>query len=478
MARSLLDAGIVNNPGPRPGNGRLMQNNGTIQLGAGLAVFLALAAAQPVLAAVQATDDVVLPAWSSSMVLGRFGYPAGDSRLQDRQLDAYVREALAANPRLETAWSEVEALEASANLSSALPDPRLAVTGYIRQVETRVGPQNWSFSLTQSFPWFGTLGLREEAADERTRAARAAFDGIALEIITAVKTAYYELVYREQAQHLTEQHIALVQQWEEAARARYASGQGSYADLVKVQVELGMLGDTLAGLRDRRRPLSADLNALLDRRDDVEIKTLVLPPAVPLSLGPGQLTARLLADNPQLMAWDHRGREYLAAGELAGKQGYPGFFVGLNYILTGEARMPGVAGSGTDALMATVGMTLPIWRGKYEAAGQEAASRYQAAAFARRERANALGAELQTYLFRYREAARKLELYGTTLVAMGRQSLQAVQSAFESGSSGFLDLVDARRMLLEFELSAARAAIDLRINQAEIERLVAGPLQP
>ena len=44
-------------------------------------------------------------------------------------------------------------------------------------VETRVGPQQRVFSLSQSFPWFGTLGLKESAAAARAEAAAQEYPG-------------------------------------------------------------------------------------------------------------------------------------------------------------------------------------------------------------------------------------------------------------------------------------------------------------
>jgi outer membrane protein TolC len=79
-------------------------------------------------------------------------------------------------------------------------------------------------------------------------------------------------------------------------------------------------------------------------------------------------------------------------------------------------------------------------------------------------------------LFGYRDALRKMDLYGDALVPKGRQSLGASLAAYETGKTGFLDLVDAERLLLEFQLSHARAAADLMIQLAEIEMLVGGPV--
>ena len=56
-------------------------------------------------------------------------------------------------------------------------------------------------------------------------------------------------------------------------------------------------------------------------------------------------------------------------------------------------------------------------------------------------------------------------------------TLAAARSTYEAGEASFLALIDAERVLLEFELAGRRAASDLMISLAEIERLVAGPIR-
>ena len=54
--------------------------------------------------------------------------------------------------------------------------------------------------------------------------------------------------------------------------------------------------------------------------------------------------------------------------------------------------------------------------------------------------------------------------------------LGATRSAYEAGDSSFLDLVDAQRLVLEFELSQARSRFNMLIQESVIEELIAGPI--
>ena len=416
----------------------------------------------------------------NSPVIQRFGYSLDftEDALNGRDVESTIEYALKNNQKLQAAFTNYRAVNETVEQVSSLPDLRLGYVEYFKPVETRVGPQRRSVSISQSFPWFGTLGQGGEINREKALAARANFDNVILEVVAATKTAYHEFAYLAKAIEVTGEHVRLLTQWEDVARARYSSGSGQYADVIKSQVELGVLLDRFAELEDQRRPLASDLNALLNRAPTtpVEVESDSAP-GIP-EFDPAELTARMLADNPLLQAWDHQAQASLNAEKFAGKQGYPRFSLGLNYIFTGEARSAGVPDSGTDAFMASFGLSLPLWRGKYDSASREAVSRYHTALASRGENTNTLQAALERSLFRFRNAARKVELYRTTLIPKGRQSLGALRAAYEAGESRYLDLIDAERLLLEFELSKIRGGADVLIQEAAIERVVAGPLVP
>ena len=416
----------------------------------------------------------------NSPVIQRFGYPLDFSAdgLVGRDVESHVEYALKNNQKLQAAFNNYRAVNETVAKVSSLPDMQLGYVEYFKPVETRVGPQRRALSISQSFPWFGTLSRGGEVNREKALAARADFDVAILEVIAGTKTAYHEFAYLAKAIEVTGQHIRLLTQWEDVARARYSSGSGAYADVIKAQVELGVLLDRFAEMEDQRRPLAADLNSMLNRASTTPLD-IAHNPAIGIPLfDQTELTNRMLADNPSLLAWDHQAQSSLNAEKFAGKQGSPRFSLGLNYIFTDEARSAGVPDSGNDALMASFGLSLPIWRGKYDSASREAVSRYHTALASRGENTNTLQASLERALFRFRNAARKVELYRTTLIPKGRQSLGALRASYEAGESRFLDLVDAERLLLEFELSKIRGGADVLIQEAALERIVGGPLNP
>jgi len=255
------------------------------------------------------------------------------------------------------------------------------------------------------------------------------------------------------------------------ARARYRTDIARSAEVIRAQVELGKLDDRLRSLQDLRGPAVARLNAALNRPQEADLPDPNRPPQEPLAVTEQEILAGLAVTNPELGALDHEATKEEHRIDLARKQGFPDFTLGLTYIDTDEAVMPGASDSGKDPIAAMLSINLPIWREKYRAAEREAAARHLAVAAKKEERQNALEADIAMTMYKLRDAERKVDLYRDTLLPKARQSMNTTEAAFRAGSATLLDLLDAERILLEFELSGERAFADRGQSMAKLEAL-------
>ena len=412
----------------------------------------------------------------TAQLLRRFGWQASATLPDEAGLADYIGYALAHSPAVTSALASWQAAGEVGAQVSALPDPRFAWGEFLVPVETRLGPQQRVFSLSQTLPWFGTQSLRGKIASDHALAAEARLSGVVLKLLFRVRNAYYELAYLGEAARITDGHLALVEQWEAVARARYKTGAGNFADLLKAQIEAEQLSERLRELEDARGPAAVEFNAALGRPLAV---TMTWPQALPAeteAVAEDSLVTALLQRHPELLALqsEELGGEHAVA--LADKQKFPDLSLGLDYIVIGPAIDPTIPDSGQDAVVARLALNVPIWWGKYDAAEREAAGRRRALEAARQAAADNLRSDLARARFQYREAARNVELYGGTLMVRGRQALDAVRAAYQSGQAGYVELVEAQRTLLAFELTEARARADRLISLARIEALVAGPV--
>jgi outer membrane protein TolC len=389
-------------------------------------------------------------------------------------LNDFLAYAALNNPQLEAAFNRWKAALEMVSQARTLPDPRFNYGYFIQEVETRVGPQEQRVGLSQMFPWFGKLKLRSEAALGDANAMQQQYEAAKLRLFDEVKEAYYELYYVGRAVGVTTENVELLKLLEETARSKYESGTAEHGDVIKAQVELDKLRDRLRTLQDFKYPLVARLNATLNRPAEA-----VLPfptnnsPGV-LQPGTTQLLEQLKLSNPELKSLDFLAEQERAKIALAKKEFYPDVTLGVDYVDTGPARMAGVPDSGKDAVMAGFSINIPLWWGKYRAGVREAESRYAATQQDRQDRANRLSTDLRLALFKYQDAERKIALYRDALIPKADQNLKVIQRSFEAGKSDFLSLIDAERILLEFQLTYERAVADREQGLATVEKLIGG----
>jgi outer membrane protein TolC len=391
---------------------------------------------------------------------------------EDPALEDYLRYAALNNAGLESAFNSWKAeLERIPQVSS-LSDPKFTYKHFIEEVETRVGPQRQSVGISQTFPWFGKLKLRGEIAVESANIARQRYEAEKRRLFLRVKTAYYEYYYLGRAIGIVKAHLELVRGLEEAVRTRYKTAAASYPDMIRLQIELGKLEDRLSALSDMRKPRAASLNALLDRPVDSDLPMPDVLQEEKFEMPYEEAQALLRDNNPDLALLQYTVEKAAKAVDLARKSYYPDIMLGVDYIVTEEARMADVADSGKDPIVAMLTINLPIWRDKYRAEADEAERRYASAQEALAEMENKLAADLQLQLYSYRDAERKIDLYRNILLPKAMQSLTAAQQAFAAGEADFLDLIDALRTVLEFRLLYERSLTDRATGLANIEMLV------
>ena len=136
--------------------------------------------------------------------------------------------------------------------------------------------------------------------------------------------------------------------------------------------------------------------------------------------------------------------------------------------------MSGVPDSGKDAVVPQLGFSLPIWWGAYGAGVESATASQRASDEELRGRRLTLEAELDDALFGLRDAQRRQLLYRNDILPKARETLQSTTASYRSGRAALIDLIDAQRTLLEFDLALERARADAFIAAARVRALIGG----
>lgn len=412
--------------------------------------------------------DTTTVSWHTIMEARVPPSPAIDSTFV---LEDYLRLASERSPALRQAYYEWRAAEEKVGYAGSPPNPVLSYGRFLESVETRVGPQEWRLGLRQDYPWFGTLGARGDGAREAAKAARQKFESRRLRLFHEVKSAYSDLYYLGRELELTRENLQLLAFWESVARTRYEVGLEGHPDVMRAQVELGKLEDRLITLEDEVGPAGSRLRALLDLPADVIIPIPAVLEVEEIEVSRGGILRSIKSANPDLDYLRHVIGEAEAGVRLAGKSSYPNLSFGVDFIETGESVNLNVADSGKNAWAVGIGVELPIWFGKNRARKAEAEAARKRAEYNLIDRENSLIALADQVIFEHDDALRKLGLYRDGLIPKAEQSLNASYTAYKVGELDFLNVLDAQRQLLDFQLEKEKAVARLSVKQSEIEMI-------
>lgn len=395
--------------------------------------------------------------------------------LGDETLASYIEQALRQNPAISEAFSRYQAALAKAPQVSTLPDPVLSFTQFSQSPETRVGPQRGMVGITQKIPWWGKLGDREAIALKEAEALAAEYEVQRDEVVRRVKLAYYDLSYIDVALRVTEEDLSILRHFEELAQARYAQGVGLQQAVVKLQAEVTRDLNRLEILRRQRVDSEAALNAAIGSNPNDPRQTISQFPVPKPELSYERLFDLARDNRPEL---ESRFRQVEAEDrriQLARRDYLPDLTLGASYADVGGREDPAGRASpppdnGKNVLSFTVGINIPIFRSKYDAAVVEASERFAAAKFRYRDTANQIAAGIRATSFRIETIATQIDLFENTLRPQAEQALRSSESAYSTGTVGVLDLLDSERILLDVRLGLAQLHSDYLKALTEMER--------
>ena len=386
----------------------------------------------------------------------------------------YLERAQSANPQLKAFDQRYRAVTQRVSQVSALPDPVFQVTSFVESVQTRTGPQENVFMLSQKIPWFGKLGRQEDTASAEAEALWYAYQSQHLSLARRVSLAFFEYGYTKEAIRLTKENRDLLRNLEPIVQVKVEGGADLNA-LLRLKVEIGKVDDQLQSLKQRQIAQSAGIVKLLALPDSGILPWPQWEPPDVVSLDGLSLIKSIETNNPDLEMLRRKVSSAAARREIAKLESYPDFSLGINYIQIGE---PGTAVSdaGKDAWGVTVAVNIPIWFEKYQSARAEALATQRASENELTNRFNELRADFSASMALLDDANRRLQLYGDELLSLAKQAVENSRTSYESGRTGILEVIDSERSLLDLQLLYWRAAADAWQQRIIIQTLANQPI--
>ena len=380
-----------------------------------------------------------------------------------------IEEAKLNNPAIQALRQNVKAKEARARAEGVLDDPTLRIEMMDLSKEnpfpTPGNAMETRYEISQMFPYPGKLSLEKRMALLEVLMTDSEVKVKELETIAMVKEAFYEYMLLEISIKTLEELKGLLSNMIRIAETKYAIGDVSQQDVIKAQVELTMLLSEVIELEAEKNVVQTEMKSILNRpQDDNTLFTsLEELPKERVKLPLGDLTNKALEVNPILKIMRYEVEVKKIEVELARKNYYPDFMLGIAPIQR-DGRF--------DAWDAMFQINIPVWRVKYNNQVEEGLNMAEASRSKLKAEENMINAKVKEGVVKAETADKIRTLYETSLLPQAELSFESALKNYQSGKVDFLMLLDTERLLKKTRIDYIGAVITYYKRLALLERVV------
>jgi outer membrane protein TolC len=455
-----------------------------------------------------------------------FSLITGNSKGQN--LEDYLMEAAENNPGLKAGFLRYHAALERVPQAGALPDPQLSFGIFVMPMERFAGDQMASVSLMQMFPWTGTLTAAKEEMSWMARAEYEAFRETKSELFYEVRTAWHALQLLESELEVTRENLGLLMTMEQIALARFKSGGqaagtpgppqdmnrsvnqtagsqgnrmggmamqgpskaaapsggsnmapmgsmesigGGMADVLRIRMEINEMQNRLSELEEKRVPLLARFNLLLNKPAHAQVSLPDTLTTEPWTVLWSDVSDSVMARNPMVKMLELEEASLVARAKMNRKMGLPMIGVGLQYDIFRPGENTPAMMNGRNMLMPMATISVPLWRKKYDAAVREAEVLRQSVAIQIQETSNRLVVSYEEVHAERKDASRRMNLFQDQAL-LSEQILNILIAQYSAEGTRFEEVLRMQQQLLEYRLKYLEAITDGNVAAAGMMRLL------
>ncbi len=362
-------------------------------------------------------------------------------------------EALTQGTQVNIARQQVAMGESDVSIVGRLPNPVLGYGWYGESVETKTGPQEQKFSITQKIPWLGKLKDQIDIAEAEVDKYKFELQAVQTNTVYQVRMIWSEMCYLTKARDINKQTLDLYLNWSEKLRTDYESSRTSYSRVIKMETEITLLKEDIETIERKIQDQYHMLATYLGRTITGETFTDSLMQYT--SLDGGEELTNLWEHNPMLKKRQQILRIWKEKEALLKNNYFPNVILGATYIQTGDT--PGMAESGKDPWMLSVGVSVPVNVLQTNARVQKAHKGTQKTSTMIQETKNRLTEIINKTQSIITEAKRKQVVYNKSVIPEIGKSISVQENQFAAGKIDFMQLLDDYRMLLKLQLRVHQA---------------------
>ncbi len=385
-------------------------------------------------------------------------------------MDDCIKIALQRNPLILSSLQLHQASRARISQAKAFVQPSI---GWDSDLQNKLfdfrNPGEWYFGISQPFEFPGKQSIRGAIAFRESEELLQDIGLLKLDIMYQVKQAFCSLLLAQEKIKYVEQGRDLSKDFLDKARVKFEAGDVAQVEVLRAQVEVSKAENELRRAVNDMRLAQAYLNYLMARRKyaPLEITGQLKMPTIGLELE--DLKTRARSFRPELKRISlSLEREHLQ--KRSAQMTYlPDFELGLNrHKVAGEGQWWDV----------TLSFNVPLffWQPvKGEIA--EASANIRALQREAEHLENTIELEVEDAYLNAVAAANQINLFEEEILTQAEEVYNMFLFSYQEGEIGGIELIEARRTLIESRTSYADALFNYRTGIAALEKSIGQVLE-
>ncbi len=385
-------------------------------------------------------------------------------------LEQCISITLQQNPLILSSLQQHQASLARISQAKALPQPSINYDSDLQPKFFNFKDSGESyFGLSQSIEFPGKRHLRGKIASKESNEIMAETDLLKLDIVFHVKQAFYGLLLAQEKLKYAQQDLELAQDFLKKAELKFDAGDVAKVEALRARVESAKAANEVRSSTNEVRLAKAMLNFLLARKKyaPLEIKGELKRPSISLNFE--ELIKRALSFRPEIKRIGYS----LEKENLKKKQGYlsylPDFDLGVSrHRLEGEGTYWDV----------TLSFPIPLffWQPK-KGEIREAQANVEALKREAEHLKNAITLEVEEAYMNALTASNMIQLFEEEMLTQAEEVYNMFLFSYQEGEIGGIELIEARRTLVETRKSYADALYNYDASLAALEKSIGQTLE-
>ncbi|GAF73217.1 unnamed protein product, partial [marine sediment metagenome] len=373
--------------------------------------------------------------------------------------------AIQQNPLILSSLQQYQASLARVYQAKAFPQPSLDYDSDLQPKLFNFKDSGESyFGISQSIEFPGKRYLRGKIASKESNEIMAEIDLLKLDIVFQVKQAFYGFLLAQEKLKYAEQDLELSQDFLQKAELKFDAGDVAKVEVLRARVEAAKAANEVRTATNEGRLAKAYLNFLLARKKYAPLEIKGDLKRTPVKLDIEELKKRALSFRPEI----RRMNLSLEKENLVKKQAYmsylPDFDLGIS-----KHRIQG-EGSWWDV---TLSFPIPLffWQPqKGEIA--EAKANIESLKRETEHLRNAITLEVEEAYMNALTAANQIQLFEDEILTQAEEVYNMFLFSYQEGEIGGIELIEARRTLMEARKSYADALFNYDAALAALEKSI------